>query len=60
MLALPLVGLILVFASDGLTRDPRYLLLAAVGTQWAWILGMGTLASLLWRAGIRRYQAFGG
>lgn len=147
VLAIPLVGLILIFASDGLTHDPRYLLAAAVSiagawllnflimacigclaffaesatsvfevwlgawmvlsgyllplalfppwvraanawlpfrmmldlpvslllgrldgaaalqgmaTQWAWILGMGTLALLLWRAGIRRYQAFGG
>lgn len=147
VLAIPLVGLILVFASEGITRDPRYLLAAmvsiagawllnflimacigcfaffaesatsvfevwlgawmvlsgyllplalfppwvraanawlpfrmmldlpvslllgklqgvealqAMATQWAWILGMGTLALLLWRAGIRRYQAFGG
>lgn len=31
-----------------------------IATQWAWILGVGALAMFLWRAGIRRYQAFGG
>lgn len=34
--------------------------LAGLATQWTWILGVGTLATLLWKAGIRRYQAFGG
>ena len=34
--------------------------LEGLATQWAWILGVGTLAMFLWRSGIRRYQAFGG
>lgn len=34
--------------------------LAGLATQWVWIAGVGTLALVLWRTGIRRYQAYGG
>ena len=34
--------------------------LAGLATQWVWIAGVGTLAAILWRGGVRRYQAFGG
>jgi len=34
--------------------------LTGLATQAVWIAGVGTLAMVLWRSGIRRYQAFGG
>lgn len=34
--------------------------LAGLATQAAWIAGVGALSLVLWRSGIRRYQAFGG
>lgn len=34
--------------------------LAILGTQAAWALGMAVLASVMWRTGIRRFEAVGG
>lgn len=34
--------------------------LPLLAQQWAWAIGFIALAALLWRRGIRRYQAFGG
>ncbi len=31
-----------------------------VALQWAWAVGILALATWLWRAGVRRYEAFGG
>jgi ABC-2 type transport system permease protein len=39
---------------------PRGAALAELGIQWAFVLGLLALARLLWRAGLRRYAAFGG
>lgn len=33
--------------------------LAALATQWAFIAGAGALAMAVWRAGIRRFEAYG-
>jgi ABC-2 type transport system permease protein len=34
--------------------------LVLLGWQWAWVIGLAGLAVLGWRAGLRRYAAFGG
>jgi len=34
--------------------------LSHLATQWMFVLGLGVSASLLWRAGMRRFVAFGG
>ncbi|HBQ10831.1 MAG: ABC-2 family transporter protein [Sandaracinaceae bacterium] len=31
-----------------------------LGAQWLWVLGLGGLALLVWKRGLRRYGAFGG
>ncbi len=33
---------------------------ALVGRQWAWAAGLMLVATLAWRRGVRRYEAFGG
>jgi len=32
---------------------------AVLAAQWAWVAGMGLAAALIWRAGIRRFEAYG-
>ncbi|QSQ13302.1 ABC transporter permease [Myxococcus landrumensis] len=34
--------------------------LGLLARQWAWVLGMGTLALGIWKYGVRRFAAFGG
>lgn len=34
--------------------------LVRLGVQWAYVVGFTALALVLWRAGVRRYEAFGG
>ena len=34
--------------------------LALLARQWAWVATFGALAMILWRAGLRRYAAYGG
>jgi ABC-2 type transport system permease protein len=33
--------------------------LRLIGEQWIWALAMATLATLLWRRGVRRFEAYG-
>jgi ABC-2 type transport system permease protein len=34
--------------------------LAALGEQWAWVLGLTIATTMLWRSGLRRFSAYGG
>jgi ABC-2 type transport system permease protein len=42
----------------GLLTRPQALLELAI--QWGWIAGLGVLVHFAWRAGLRRFAAFGG
>jgi ABC-2 type transport system permease protein len=42
----------------GLLTRPQ--VLAELAVQWAWIGGLGLLVHFAWRAGLRRFAAFGG
>lgn len=39
---------------------PRRAALAELAIQWAFVLGLAAAARLVWRAGLRRFAAFGG
>ncbi|MCL2625825.1 MAG: ABC-2 family transporter protein [Cystobacterineae bacterium] len=34
--------------------------LILLGKQWLWVVALGSLTGLLWRKGVRRFEAFGG
>ena len=57
---LPFHGQIGVPVEVALGMHERSHALALVAVQWAWILGLGLLAGLLWRRGLRRFAAVGG
>jgi ABC-2 type transport system permease protein len=40
-------------------KSDRAAALADLGAQWAWVLGFVILAQLVWKAGLRRFEAFG-
>lgn len=45
------------------TMTGRYSLsqaLPILGAQWAWVVGLAVLASVLWKAGVKRFAAYGG
>jgi ABC-2 type transport system permease protein len=50
------------FAAEVMTNAHKELptVLTLLAGQWLWVLGMGTLAVVLWRRGLRRFAAFGG
>ena len=51
-LAFPVENLLGLISREQMLRD--------LALQWAWVLVFTLLASLLWRAGMRRFGAFGG
>ncbi|RKG72497.1 ABC transporter permease, partial [Corallococcus terminator] len=34
--------------------------LGLLAKQWAWVAGLGAVATLVWRRGLARFAAFGG
>lgn len=43
-----------------LGAHPRAEAVGWIAVQWGWVLGLGLLAAVLWRRGLRRFSAVGG